>query len=48
VKTLRLYTTKERPKEKVNAITELLRLFGMKEIVRTGKVAMARSPKTGK
>lgn len=34
--------------EKVNAITELLRPFGIKEIVRTGKVAMARSPKTGK
>lgn len=31
--------------EKVNAITELLRPFGIKEIVRTGKVAMARSPK---
>lgn len=34
--------------EKVNAITELLRPFGIKEIVRTGKVAMARSPKSGK
>ena len=31
--------------EKVNAITELLRPFGIKEIVRTGKIAMARSPK---
>ncbi|MBI5875931.1 MAG: acetolactate synthase small subunit [Deltaproteobacteria bacterium] len=31
--------------EKVNAITELLRPFGIKEIVRTGKVAMARSQK---
>ncbi len=31
--------------EKVKAITELLRPFGIKEIVRTGKVAMARSPK---
>ncbi|MBI3752871.1 MAG: acetolactate synthase small subunit [Deltaproteobacteria bacterium] len=34
--------------EKVNAITELLRPFGIKEIVRTGKIAMARSPKAGK
>ena len=34
--------------EKVNAITELLRPFGIKEIVRTGKIAMARSPKSGK
>ena len=34
--------------EKVSAITELLRPFGIKEIVRTGKVAMARSPKGGK
>ena len=34
--------------EKVSAITELLRPFGIKEIVRTGKVAMARSPKSGK
>lgn len=31
--------------EKVNAITELLKPFGIKEIVRTGKIAMARSPK---
>lgn len=31
--------------EKVNAIIELLRPFGIKEIVRTGKIAMARSPK---
>ncbi|MBI5048703.1 MAG: acetolactate synthase small subunit [Deltaproteobacteria bacterium] len=34
--------------EKVGAITELLRPFGIKEIVRTGKIAMARSPKSGK
>ena len=34
--------------EKVSAITELLRPFGIKEIVRTGKIAMARSPKSGK
>lgn len=34
--------------EKVNAIVELLRPFGIKEIVRTGKIAMARSPKSGK
>ncbi len=34
--------------EKVNAITELLRPFGIKEIARTGKIAMARSPKGGK
>ncbi|MFQ5442288.1 MAG: acetolactate synthase small subunit [Thermodesulfobacteriota bacterium] len=31
--------------EKIGAITELLRPFGIKEIVRTGSVAMARSPK---
>ncbi|MBI3398001.1 MAG: acetolactate synthase small subunit [Deltaproteobacteria bacterium] len=34
--------------EKVNAIIKLLRPFGIKEIVRTGKIAMARSPKSGK
>ena len=34
--------------EKVNAMIELLRPFGIKEIVRTGKIAMARSLKTGK
>ncbi len=31
--------------EKIRAITELVRPFGIKEIVRTGAVAMARSPK---
>lgn len=31
--------------EKISAITELLRPFGIKEIVRTGKIAMARTPK---
>lgn len=31
--------------EKISAITELFRPFGIKEIVRTGKIAMARSPK---
>ena len=33
--------------EKVKAIMELLKPFGIKEIVRTGKIAIARSPKTG-
>ena len=32
-------------REKTGAIIELLRPFGIKEIVRTGSVAMARSPK---
>lgn len=31
--------------EKIGAITELLRPFGIKEIVRTGRIAMARSLK---
>ncbi len=31
--------------EKIRAITELVRPFGIKEIVRTGAIAMARSPK---
>lgn len=31
--------------EKISAITELFRPFGIKEIVRTGRIAMARSPK---
>lgn len=31
--------------EKIGAITELFRPFGIKEIVRTGRIAMARSPK---
>ncbi|MEK6531846.1 MAG: acetolactate synthase small subunit [Deltaproteobacteria bacterium] len=31
--------------EKISAITELFRPFGIKELVRTGKIAMARSPK---
>ncbi|MBI5286101.1 MAG: acetolactate synthase small subunit, partial [Deltaproteobacteria bacterium] len=34
--------------EKIKAIMELLRPFGIKEIARTGKIAMARSPKSGK
>lgn len=31
--------------EKIRAMTELFRPFGIKEIVRTGRIAMARSPK---
>lgn len=31
--------------EKIDAITELFRPFGIKEIVKTGRIAMARSPK---
>lgn len=31
--------------EKIAAITDLLRPLGIKEIVRTGRIAMARSPK---
>lgn len=31
--------------EKIGAMTELLRPFGIREIVRTGRIAMARSPK---
>jgi len=31
--------------EKIVAMTELLRPFGIREIVRTGRIAMARSPK---
>jgi acetolactate synthase-1/3 small subunit len=31
--------------EKIRAITELLKPFGIKEIVRTGRIAMARTPK---
>ena len=31
--------------EKIAAIVELCRPFGIKEIVRTGRIAMARSPK---
>ncbi|HXI10323.1 MAG TPA: acetolactate synthase small subunit [Thermodesulfobacteriota bacterium] len=31
--------------EKIGAMTELLRPFGIKEIVRTGRIAMARTPK---
>ncbi|MBI5236095.1 MAG: acetolactate synthase small subunit [Deltaproteobacteria bacterium] len=31
--------------EKISAIVELFKPFGIKEIVRTGKIAMARSPK---
>jgi len=31
--------------DKIDALTELLRPFGIKELVRTGKIAMVRSPK---
>lgn len=31
--------------EKIGAMIELLRPFGIREIVRTGRIAMARSPK---
>ncbi|PYM48948.1 MAG: acetolactate synthase small subunit [Candidatus Rokuibacteriota bacterium] len=31
---------------KIEAMLELLRAFGIQEVVRTGKVAIARSPKT--
>ena len=31
---------------KIEAIIELLRPFGIQELVRTGKVAIARGPKT--
>ena len=34
--------------EKVNAILELLKPLGIKEVARTGAVAMARDPKGGK
>ncbi|MFQ5585935.1 MAG: acetolactate synthase small subunit [Thermodesulfobacteriota bacterium] len=34
--------------EKIRAITELLRPFGIKEMARTGKIAMARTLKTVK
>jgi len=31
--------------DKIDALVELLRPFGLKELVRTGKIAMVRSPK---
>ncbi|MBI5892970.1 MAG: acetolactate synthase small subunit [Deltaproteobacteria bacterium] len=34
--------------EKVNAMVELLKPFGIKEIAKTGKIAIARSPKAVK
>lgn len=34
--------------DKIEAILILLKPFGIKEIVRTGKIAIARMPKTGK
>lgn len=34
--------------DKLEAMLELLRPFGIKEIVRTGRIAMARSPKTAR
>ena len=33
--------------DKINAIISMLRPFGIKEIARTGKVALAREPKAG-
>ncbi|MFQ5829143.1 MAG: acetolactate synthase small subunit [Candidatus Methylomirabilia bacterium] len=45
--TLLTYTLEASGDEsKVNAIVELMRPFGIQELVRTGKVAIARSPKT--
>lgn len=33
--------------DKINAIISMLRPFGVKEVARTGKVALARDPKAG-
>jgi acetolactate synthase-1/3 small subunit len=36
------------PTDKVDSLVELLRVYGIKELVRTGVVAMARGQAVGK
>ncbi len=33
------------PEQKINAYVDTLRPYGVKEVVRTGRIAMARGPK---